>query len=104
MTLTWKPGHIVSTSMLWEVLTIIPNKCRQLQNRSFHVVERTRTSSKCQKMKNARAKRAKILFFIVKYANLWVSCCCGRRGCLSSLILQSNGRYFKRVRVEMEAN
>ena len=34
----------------------------QLQNRSFHVVERTRTSSKCQKMKNARAKRAKILF------------------------------------------
>ena len=35
----------------------------QLQNRPFHVVERTRTSSKCQKMKNARAKRAKILFF-----------------------------------------
>ena len=41
----------------------------QLQNRSFHVVERTRTFPKCQKMKNARAKRAKILFFIVKYAN-----------------------------------
>ena len=32
----------------------------QLQNRSFHVVERTRTSLKCQKMKNARAKRAKL--------------------------------------------
>ena len=44
----------------------------QLQNRSFHVVERTRTSTKCQKMKNARAKRAKILFFIVKYAICWV--------------------------------
>ena len=43
----------------------------QLQNRAFHVVERTRTSSKCQKRKNARAKRAKILFSIVKYANLW---------------------------------
>ena len=28
----------------------------QLQNRSFHVVERTRTSSQCQKIKNARAK------------------------------------------------
>ena len=42
-----------------------------LQNWSFHVVERTRTSTKCQKMKNARAKRARILFFIVKYANLW---------------------------------
>ena len=59
----------------------------QLQNRSFHVVERTRTSSNCQKMKNARAKRAKILFFIVKYANLWGFCCRCRRGCLSSLIL-----------------
>ena len=42
----------------------------QMQNRSFHVIERTRTSSRCQKMKNARAKRAKILFFIVKYGNL----------------------------------
>ena len=42
----------------------------QLQNRSFHFVERTRTSSKRQKMKNARAKCAKILFFIVKYANV----------------------------------
>ena len=36
----------------------------QLQNWSFHVIERTRTSTKCQKMKNARAKRAKIQFFI----------------------------------------
>ena len=58
----------------------------QLKNRSFHVVERTRTPSKCQKMKNARAKRAKILFFIVKYANLWGFCCRRGRGCLSSLI------------------
>ena len=58
----------------------------QLQNTSFHVVERTRTSSKCQKVKNARAKRAKILFFIVKYANLWGFCCRRRHGCLSSLI------------------
>ena len=38
----------------------------QLQNRSFHVVERTRTSAKCPKMENTRAKRAKLLFFIVK--------------------------------------
>ena len=43
----------------------------QLQNMSFHVAGRTTTSTKCQKMKNARAKRAKILFFIVKYGNLW---------------------------------
>ena len=58
----------------------------QLQNRSFHVVERTRTSTKCQKMKIARAKCAKILFFIVKYANLWGFYCRRRRGCLSSLL------------------
>ena len=56
----------------------------QQQNRSFHVLERARTSSKCQKMKN---ERAKILFFIVKYANLWDFFCCHRRcGCLSSLL------------------
>ena len=62
----------------------------QLQNWSFHVVERTRTSSKCQKMKYARAKRAKILFSIVKYANLWgFSCRRRRRGCLSSLVCHS---------------
>ena len=60
----------------------------QLQNRSFHVVEGTRTSAKCQKMKNARAKHAKILFFIVKYANLWGFCCRRRRGYLSSLLLR----------------
>ena len=57
----------------------------QLQNRSFHVVERTRTSAKCLKMKNARAKRAKLLFFIFKYANLWRSWCRCRRGYLNSL-------------------
>jgi len=74
-----------------------------LQNSSFHVVERTRMATKCQKMKNARAKRAKILFFIVKYANLWGFCCRRRRGCLSSLLsyacaqlydLGINGRLF----------
>ena len=35
----------------------------QQQNRSFHVVERTRTSSKRQKMKYTRAKRAKDTVF-----------------------------------------
>ena len=59
----------------------------QLQNRSFHVVGRTRTSTKCQKMKNARAKRAKILFSIVKYANLSGFCCRRRGSCLSSLLI-----------------
>ena len=71
----------------------------QLQNRSFHVVERTRTSSKCHKMKNARAKRAKMLFFIVKYANLWGFCCWRRRrGCLSSLKLSGTKQQRRRQR------
>ena len=43
---------------------------RQLQNRSFHTIERKRTSAKCRGMKNARAKSAKLLFFVVKYSNL----------------------------------
>ena len=37
----------------------------QLQNRSFHVVEIMRTSAEYPKMKNTRAKRAKLLFVIV---------------------------------------
>ena len=35
----------------------------KLPNRSFHVVERTRTSTRCAKMKYARAKRAKLFFY-----------------------------------------
>ena len=44
-------------------------------------------------MKNARAKRAKILFFIVKYANLWGFCCRRRRGCF---------REFKKLRRQLQ--
>ena len=76
-----------------------------LKNRSFHVVERTRTSSKCQKMKNARAKRAKIMFSILKYANLWGFCCRRRRGCLGSLMFvfySSGRRRRRRKRIETQ--
>ena len=39
---------------------------------------------------NARAKRAKLLFFIAKYAKLERSFCCRRRrGCLNSLLLNN---------------
>jgi len=54
---------------------------RQLQSGSFYVVERMRKAVKYAKMKNARAKRAK-LFVTFKYANLW-RCC---RGCESSTL------------------
>ena len=47
----------------------IPTSSTQLENRSFHVVERTRTA-KCTKIENARAMRAKLLFFVVKNVNL----------------------------------
>ena len=82
--LSWnlRLGHKTKLNICHHALT----SSTQLQNWPFHVVERTRTSTKCQKMKNAHAKRAKILFFIVKYANLWGFCCRRRRGCLSSLI------------------
>ena len=42
------------------------------QNRSFHIVEITRMSAKCTKMKTSRAN---LLFFIVKCTNLPRSCC-----------------------------
>ena len=45
----------------------------QLQNRSFHDVERTRTAAKCQKMKNARAKRAKLFFFSLHICDVRVT-------------------------------
>ena len=48
---------------------------KKLQNRKFDVVERTRTAAKPgaakrTKMKSTRATRAKLLYVIVKYANL----------------------------------
>ena len=48
-----------------------------------------------KKIKNARAKHAKLLFFVVKYANLWRSRYCRRRGCLSSLLF--SGTRFSKV-------
>ena len=81
-TKNWPLSYL--TSMIW----------LNSRNRSFHAVEKTRTSSKCPKMKNARAKRAKILFFIVKYANLWGFCCCRRRGCLSSLFTNDENEWM----------
>ena len=50
-------------------------------------------------MKNAHAKRAKILFFIVKYANLWGSCCRRRRGCLSSLLTLKESMQTRQCRM-----
>ena len=52
-----------------------------LQNRSFLVIHWTRTTSKCAKMKNVRAKCAKVLN--VQICD--VQWC--RRGCLYSLLV-----------------
>ena len=53
-----------------KISRLVLTSSTQRQNRSFHVVESTRTAMKCTKIKTARAKRAKLPFFIVKYANL----------------------------------
>ena len=37
---------------------------------SFHINDWTRTAGKCTILKNVRAKRAKLLFFVVKYATV----------------------------------
>ena len=62
----------------------------QLRNRSFHDGNRTRASKKCTKMKNASAKRAKLLFLIVKYAKFWCSYRQLCRVCFSSLIIHKD--------------
>ena len=59
-----------------------PHKCK---NRAFHIMEKTRTAGKCTKIKNAFAKHAKPLVFIVKCANLWCFCCHWPLGCLKEL-------------------
>jgi len=56
-----------------------------LQNWSFHVVERMRTSTKSQKMHVQSMQ--KYCFFIVRYAHLWGFCCRRRRGSLSFLMV-----------------
>ena len=59
-----------------------------------HVISRRRMGVKdCEmyKKKNARAKRARILFFIVNYANMWGFCYRCRRDCLISLIRRTRG-------------
>ena len=48
------------------------------------------------KNESARGKRAQLLGVIVKYANLWRSCCRCRSGCLGSLL--SHYTEFKKVR------
>ena len=52
-----------------------------MQNGSFYV----------QRARRTRAKRAKLLFFVVKYANLCRSCCHRHRSCLSSLVILEQG-------------
>ena len=69
--LNWNQCFLGKQKENW---TVLLTSSTQLQNRSFYVVGRKRTSAKCPKMKIARAKHAKLLFFSVKYANLWRSC------------------------------
>ena len=47
------------------------------------------------KMKNTRAKPVQLMFFIVKYANLWGFCCRCRCGGLSFLVYGSTRTVFR---------
>ena len=49
--------------------TIIKNNV-YCSNQVISLRGKDENECKCTKMKNARAKRAKLLFFIIKYANL----------------------------------
>ena len=52
---------------------------------SLHIINWKTTAVKCTKLNNARSKRAKLLVFIVKYANLGRYHRPGRHGYLNSL-------------------
>ena len=65
------------------------------------VISRSRKNenvSEMSKIKTARAKRAKLLFFTIKYANLWLSCCRRRRGCVNSLFFR-DVHYSFRIKI-----
>ena len=55
----------------------------------FHVVLLLTTAKKWTQVKNARAGRARLFFWLIKYANFWRSCSCRRCHCLSSLMFQN---------------
>ena len=57
----------------WNICHHMLTSSTQLQNRSFQVVERTRTCTKCQKMKNARAKRAKMMLSNMQICGVFVA-------------------------------
>ena len=108
----------------WIFVIICSTSSTQLQNETFHVVERTRTTMKCPRMKNARAKRAKgakLFFFSVKYANLWPktkeNVCIKRKefnsrrvdwghqhGCRSFVLGHQNGRRDFTLKNSIHAN
>ena len=79
------------------IIIIMLTWSTELQNMSFHVVERTKTSSKCTKMKNECAKHTKILFLVVKCANVWVFCCCRCRGCYKHPISKIHLHHRKKL-------
>ena len=54
----------------WNYCQLCP---MQPQNRSFQVINWKKTVAKWTKLKKLRSKRAKLLLFIVKHANLWRS-------------------------------
>lgn len=59
-------------------------------------MDRADTATKCTKNKNARVKRAiaKQLFFVAKYANMWLLVVVFVGAALSSILSQDKGVLF----------
>ena len=70
-------------------IELLSSYARVVHTTAKQVISRRRKNENVFKMskdEKCTCKACKILFVIVKYANLWGFCCRRRRGCLSSLI------------------
>ena len=88
------PGHLgcktktnyPGITLVWAIWRIkifkwFVNKLCQQNCKTGHFTSWKERKRKRKYIKNASARRANMLFFIVKYANAWRSSCCRHRSC-----------------------
>lgn len=69
---------------------------KQLQDRSFHVMERTRTAAECAKMKNAVNMQIREIFVAVVFVvafHIVEKSCCKRTGGSAIKLIVKEGRF-----------
>lgn len=64
----------------WKFYGLVLMSKTQIGSSKFHVVDKTTTAVICIKTWNSRSKRAKVLCFVVKYANILFPCSGGGGG------------------------